>query len=284
MGKIDGRALADKTFEGLKEKAAALRRSGFTPSLRVVMVGEDPASASYVGGKERDCRKVGIDFSRLILPASSTQARLEEAVEECNEDPSVSAFIVQLPLPGQNPVPVLSKIREEKDADGLGPLSALRLEAGKPRTVPCTALAVWSMLKSAGIDVEGRGVCVIGRGLTSGRPIAGFLVSKNATVTVAHSRTRNLEKYTREAEIVVSCAGRGHFIKPSFLSGGQVLVDVGFSVEGGRLMGDFDPACFEKASFYTTVPGGVGPMTRAMLMSNVLDLSSSLANGQNDLS
>ncbi|MBR6440219.1 MAG: bifunctional methylenetetrahydrofolate dehydrogenase/methenyltetrahydrofolate cyclohydrolase [Aeriscardovia sp.] len=283
MGKIDGRALADKAFEGLKGKAEALKARGVVPSLRVVMVGDDPGSLSYVAGKERDCKKVGIAFSRLALPKDSSQARVEEAVEECNEDPSVSAFIVQLPLSGQDPVAVLSKIREEKDADGLGPDSALRLEAGRPRTVPCTALAVWSILRSEGIELEGREVCVIGRGLTSGRPIASFLSSKNATVTLAHSRTRDLEKYAKRADIVISCVGKGHFIKPSSLSSGQILVDVGFSVEEGRLLGDFDPACFENASFYTTVPGGVGPMTRAMLLSNVLNLSS-LANGQNDLS
>lgn len=283
MGKIDGRALADKAFEGLKERAEALKARGIFPSLRVVMVGEDPGSASYVGGKERDCKKVGIGFSRLTLPEGASQREVEEAVEACNADPSVSAFIVQLPLPGQDPIPVLSKIRQEKDADGLGPICALRLEAGRPRTVPCTALAVWSMLQSEKIGVEGKEVCVIGRGLTSGRPIASFLSSKNATVTLAHSRTQDLEKFTKRAEIVISCVGKGHFIKPSFLSRGQVLVDVGFSVEGGRLMGDFDPTCFESASFYTTVPGGVGPMTRAMLLSNVLDLSSSLAKGQNGL-
>ncbi|MBR4399443.1 MAG: bifunctional methylenetetrahydrofolate dehydrogenase/methenyltetrahydrofolate cyclohydrolase [Aeriscardovia sp.] len=284
MGRIDGRALADGIFEDLKVKADNLKARGISPSLRVLMVGDDPGSASYVRGKERDCAKVGVGFSRLSLPCGASEAEVEEAVEECNLDPSVSAFIVQLPLRGLDPLPVLSKIRAQKDADGLSPLSVARLEGGRPQIVPCTALAVWEMLKSEGIEVEGKEVCVIGRGLTSGRPISAFLTCLNATVTLAHSRTRNLEKCVRRAEIVVSCAGRPHFIKPGFISPGSVLVDVGFTVREGRLMGDFDPGCFEKAAWYTTVPGGVGPMTRAMLIYNVLELCSGLANKQNVLS
>lgn len=284
MTRIDGRALADKIFEDLKAKAESLRSGGLNPSLKVIMVGEDPGSLSYIRGKEKDCSRVGVEFSRLLLPSGSSESEVKEAVEKCNDDPKVSAFIVQLPLPGLDPLPVLSKIDPRKDADGLSPISVSRLDAGRPKIVPCTALAVWEMLKSEGIEVEGKDICVVGRGLTSGRPISAFLTCLNATVTLAHSRTRNLEKYTRRSEIIVSCVGRGHFIKPDFISSGSVLVDVGFFMKDGKLMGDFDPSCFEKASFYTTVPGGVGPMTRAMLIYNVLELCSSLANNQNDLS
>lgn len=283
MGRIDGRALADKTFESLKAKARDLRARGIEPSLKVIMVGEDAGSLSYIRGKEKDCGKVGVNFSCLSLPSGSGEKKVKEAVEECNEDPGVSAFIVQLPLPGLDPLPILSEIDPGKDADGLCPISVSCLDAGRPRVIPCTALAVWEMLKSAGVEVEGKDVCVIGRGLTSGRPISAFLTCLNATVTLAHSHTLNLEKYTRRSQIVVSCVGRGHFIKPDFISPGSILVDVGFFLKDGRLMGDFDPKCFEKALWYTTVPGGVGPMTRAMLVSNVLELCSGLANRQNDL-
>ena len=284
MGKIDGRELADKTFESLKAKARDLRVKGIEPSLKVIMVGEDAGSLSYIRGKEKDCGKVGVNFSCLSLPSGSSEKKVKEAVEECNEDLGVSAFIVQLPLPGLDPLPILSKIDPKKDADGLCPISVSCLDAGRPQVIPCTALAVWEMLKSVGVEVEGKDVCVIGRGLTSGRPISAFLTCLNATVTLAHSRTLNLEKYTRRSQIVVSCVGRGHFIKPDFISPGSILVDVGFFLKDGRLMGDFDPKCFEKALWYTTVPGGVGPMTRAMLVSNVLELCSGLANRPNDLS
>ncbi|MBQ1492672.1 MAG: bifunctional 5,10-methylenetetrahydrofolate dehydrogenase/5,10-methenyltetrahydrofolate cyclohydrolase, partial [Blautia sp.] len=236
-----------------------------------------PASLSYVRGKERDCSKVGIGFSLLSLPMESSEAEVEKAVESCNLDPSVSAFLLQLPLPrSMDPLPALSKIESRKDADGLSPTSIAYLDAGRPRIVPCTALAVWEMLKSEGLEVDGRDVCVIGRGPTSGRPIASLFTCLNATVTLAHSHTLNLASYTKRAEIIVSCVGKSHFVKPDFVSPGSVLIDVGFSFENGVLMGDFDPACFEKASWYTTVPGGVGPMTRAMLLYNVLELCSGL--------
>lgn len=279
MNKIDGRLLADKFFESLKLKAGRLKSGGIRPSLKVIMVGEDPASLSYIRGKEKDCAKVGIDFFLFSLPSSASEAEVEEAVEACNRDSSVKAFLLQLPLPkGANPLPALLKIDAKKDADGISPISVDCLDAGKPKIVPPTALAVWKMLESERIEVEGKDVCVIGRGLTSGRPISSFLTSLNATVTLVHRRSRHIEKYTKRSEIVVSCAGQGHFIKPDFISPGSVLIDVGFSFKGDKLMGDFDPACFKKASWYTTVPGGVGPMTRAMLLYNVLELCSGLAN------
>ena len=279
MGKIDGRLLADKFFEILKLRTDNLKSQGAKPSLKVILVGADPASLSYIHGKEKDCRKVGIDFSLLPFPASASEAEIKEAVESCNSDPSLRAFLLQLPLPGGlDPLSALSNIEVEKDADGLSPFSIAALNAGRPKTVPPTALAVWEILKSKGIEIEGKDVCVIGRGLTSGRPISSFFTYLNATVTLVHSHTSHIEKYTKRSEIIVSCVGRGHFIKPDFISPGSILIDVGFSFKDGKLMGDFDPGCFDKALWYTTVPGGVGPMTRAMLLYNVLELSSGLVN------
>lgn len=272
--RIDGKALAAQIVSDASKEAEALKKRGFTPSLGVIAAGNDPRSISYIKGKKKDCEKAGIGFFLQKLSEKAKEGEIVRAVKKYNEDPAISAFIVQLPLPkGTDPISILSEIDEEKDADGLCPKSIARLEAGSPKTCPCTAMAVHEILESEGVRVEGKKVCVIGRGMTSGRPIANFLSYRNATVTLAHSHTENLKNFTSASDVVISCIGKAHLITPDFISEGAVLIDVGISALNGHLYGDFDPGCFEKASLYTPVPGGVGPMTRAMLLKNSLALS-----------
>jgi methylenetetrahydrofolate dehydrogenase (NADP+)/methenyltetrahydrofolate cyclohydrolase len=239
----------------------------------VVLVGEDPASATYVRMKQRDCAEVGIESRVHRFDASVPQKELASLVERLNADDAVSGFFVQLPLPkGLDAMPLLSAIRPEKDVDGLSPLSAGRLAVGLPGLVPATPNGVVQLLKRSGIALAGREVVVVGRSNLVGKPLALLLLRENATVTVCHSRTRDLSAVTRRAEVLVVAAGRREFIGAEYVREGAAVVDVGIhDREGGGLTGDVRFGEVEPvASYITPVPGGVGPMTRAMLLHNVL--------------
>ncbi|MEX5267407.1 bifunctional methylenetetrahydrofolate dehydrogenase/methenyltetrahydrofolate cyclohydrolase [Kocuria sp. CPCC 204721] len=281
---LDGKATAARIKEELTERVAALRERDVVPGLGTVIVGDDPASHSYVAGKHRDCEQVGIASIRKELPADASQEELERVIDELNDDPRCTGYIVQLPLPPHMDTnAVLERIDPAKDADGLHPtnLGRLVLNVNEPITspLPCTPHGIVELLMRHGVDLAGRHVLVIGRGVTVGRPIGLLLTRReiNATVTLAHTGTRNLPELLAQADVVVAAAGRPHMIGADQIKQGAVLLDVGVSrvedTETGKkkLTGDIDPAAAERASWLSPNPGGVGPMTRAMLLVNVVE-------------
>jgi len=281
---LDGRATSAAIKAELAERVAALAGRGVVPGLGTLLVGDDPASHSYVGGKHKDCAEVGIASIRRELPADVSQEELERAVDELNADPACTGYIVQLPLPGHlDTNAILERIDPDKDADGLHPtnLGRLVLNVSEPMSspLPCTPNGVVELLRRHGVDLAGRHVLVVGRGVTVGRPIGLLLTRReiNATVTLAHTGTGNLDELLAQADVVVAAAGRPHMIKADSLKEGVVLLDVGVSrvedPETGKrqLAGDIDPAAAAKASWISPNPGGVGPMTRAMLLLNVVE-------------
>ena len=281
---LDGRATAARIKEELTERVARLREQGVVPGLGTVLVGDDPGSHSYVAGKHRDCEEVGLASIRRELPADATQEQLEQVIDELNEDPRCTGYIVQLPLPEHiDTNAILERIDPAKDADGLHPtnLGRLVLNVGEPMTspLPCTPHGIVELLTRHGVELAGRGVLVIGRGVTVGRPIGLLLTRRgiNATVTLAHTGTRNLPELLGQADVVVAAAGRPHMVTADQVKPGAVLLDVGVSrvtdpeTGRGRLTGDIDPAAAETASWMSPNPGGVGPMTRAMLLVNVVE-------------
>ena len=281
---LDGKAHAARIKEELTERVTALRERDMVPGLGTVIVGDDPASHSYVAGKHRDCEQVGIASIRKELPADASQEELERVIDELNDDPRCTGYIVQLPLPPHMDTnAVLERIDPAKDADGLHPtnLGRLVLNVNEPITspLPCTPHGIVELLTRHGVDLAGRHVLVIGRGVTVGRPIGLLLTRReiNATVTLAHTGTRNLPELLAQADVVVAAAGRPHMIGADQIKQGAVLLDVGVSrvedTETGKkkLTGDIDPAAAERASWLSPNPGGVGPMTRAMLLVNVVE-------------
>lgn len=281
---LDGKATAARIKEELTDRVAALRERDVVPGLGTVIVGDDPASHSYVAGKHRDCEQVGIASIRRELPADASQEELERVIDELNDDPRCTGYIVQLPLPPHMDTnAVLERIDPAKDADGLHPtnLGRLVLNVNEPITspLPCTPHGIVELLTRHGVDLAGRHVLVIGRGVTVGRPIGLLLTRReiNATVTLAHTGTRNLPELLAQADVVVAAAGRPHMIGADQIKQGAVLLDVGVSrvedTETGKkkLTGDIDPAAAERASWLSPNPGGVGPMTRAMLLVNVVE-------------
>ncbi|MEX5294534.1 bifunctional methylenetetrahydrofolate dehydrogenase/methenyltetrahydrofolate cyclohydrolase [Kocuria sp. CPCC 205268] len=281
---LDGRAAAAAIKAELAERVAVLAERGITPGLGTVLVGDDPASHSYVGGKHKDCAEVGIASIRRDLPADISQTELEQVLDELNADPACTGYIVQLPLPDHlDTHAILERIDPDKDADGLHPtnLGRLVLNVSEPMAspLPCTPNGVVELLRRNDVDLAGRHVLVVGRGVTVGRPIGLLLTRKeiNATVTLAHTGTQNLDELLATADVVVAAAGRPHMITAESLKDGVVLLDVGVSrvedPETGRkkLAGDIDPAAAQKASWISPNPGGVGPMTRAMLLLNVVE-------------
>ena len=287
---LDGRAASAAIRAELAERVAALAGRGVTPGLGTVLVGDDPASRSYVGGKHKDCAEVGISSIRRELPADISQEELERVIDELNADPACTGYIVQLPLPGHlDTNAVLERIDPDKDADGLHPtnLGRLVLNVSEPMSspLPCTPNGVVELLRRHDVDLAGRHVLIVGRGVTVGRPIGLLLTRReiNATVTLAHTGTGNLDELLAQADVVVAAAGRPHMIRAEHLKEGVVLLDVGVSrVEDPgtgrkRLTGDVDPAAAEKASWISPNPGGVGPMTRAMLLLNVVETAERLA-------
>ena len=271
---LDGKALAATIKKDLTARTQALKAKGVIPGLGTILVGDDPGSHSYVGGKHRDCQEVGINSIRIDLPATATQADVLVAIKDLNAAKECTGYIVQLPLPGSiNTQLILEAIDPTKDADGLHPLNLGRLVAGYQAPLPCTPRGIVELINHYKIPLSGAEVVVIGRGLTVGRPLGLLLTRKqeNATVTLTHTGTKDLLAHTKRADIVIAAIGQPHFLKAAMIKAGAVVLDVGISRTDAGLIGDVDPGVFEVASFVAPMPGGVGPMTRAMLLMNVVD-------------
>jgi methylenetetrahydrofolate dehydrogenase (NADP+)/methenyltetrahydrofolate cyclohydrolase len=270
---MDGKALAQRIKIDI---AAAVGKLDKSVGLGTILVGDDPGSAAYVAGKHRDCAEVGIKSIKVNLPATSTTSEVIAAVNRLNTDPSCTGFIVQLPLPvGVDTQKVLSAINPAKDADGLSPNNLGNLVLGFNSVVACTPKAILALLAEYKINLSGAKVLLIGRGMTVGRPLSILLSQKpnNATVTLAHSASKNLKELIKESDVVIAAMGKAHFIKVYMVKKGSVLVDVGITRDGNQLVGDFDPKVIEFASVFAPMPGGVGPMTRVMLLKNVIELA-----------
>ena len=274
---LDGKAVAAAIKAELTTRVTALKTQGITPGLGTVLVGDDPGSHSYVGGKHRDCQEVGINSIRIDLPNNATEKDVLAAIADLNSSKECTGYIVQLPLPkGINTQKVLEAIDPSKDADGLHPLNLGRLVAGYDAPLPCTPRGIVALLDHYKISTQGAEVTVIGRGLTVGRPLGLLLTRKqeNATVTLTHTGTKDLNVHTRNADIVVAAIGQAHFLKAEMIKEGAVVIDVGISRTPEGLQGDVCPGVFDKASYVAPMPGGVGLMTRAMLLTNVVDACS----------
>jgi len=282
--RLDGVETATALKNELRERVSALKERGIVPGLGTLLVGEDPGSLSYVAGKHRDCAEVGIESIRVDLPATASADDVIAAITSLNENPAVTGYIIQLPLPaGLDENAMLELMDPDKDADGLHPtnLGRLVLNVSDPMQspLPCTPAGIVEMLDRYGVTIPGKHVVVIGRGLTVGRPLGLLLTRKgiDATVTLTHSRTVDLESYVRQADIIVAAVGVAGLVQPEWIKPGAAVLDVGITrvvnPETGkaRLVGDVDPGASETAGFLSPVPGGVGPMTRAMLIKNVVD-------------
>jgi methylenetetrahydrofolate dehydrogenase (NADP+)/methenyltetrahydrofolate cyclohydrolase len=271
---LDGKALADSIKKDLTARTSALKASGKVPGLGTILVGDDPGSHSYVSGKHRDCKEVGITSLRVDLPASASQSDVLAAIKDLNSAAECTGYIVQLPLPqGINTQMILEAIDPAKDADGLHPMNLGRLVAGYDAPLPCTPRGIVALLNHYKINLNGAEVVVIGRGLTVGRPL-GLLLSRrqeNATVTLTHTGTKDLTFHTQRADIVIAAIGQSHFLKASMIKKGATLIDVGISRTADGLDGDICPGAYEVAGYVSPMPGGVGPMTRAMLLQNVVE-------------
>jgi methylenetetrahydrofolate dehydrogenase (NADP+) / methenyltetrahydrofolate cyclohydrolase len=271
---LDGKATAAEIKADLAQRVAKLTAAGVTPGLGTVLVGDDPGSRAYVAGKHRDCAEVGIRSIRKDLPADATQRQVEDVVAELNADPACTGYIVQLPLPrGLDAQRVLGMIDPAKDADGLQPANLGKLVLGEPGPLPCTPKGIVALLRRYDVPIARAEVTVIGRGITVGRALGLLLTrrTENATVTQCHTGTRDLAAHTRAADIVVVAAGRPALLTPDMVKSGAAIVDVGITRTDAGLVGDVDPAVAEVAGFLAPVPGGVGPMTRAMLLVNVVE-------------
>ena len=277
---LDGIATASAIKAELKVRIDALREQGVVPGLGTLLVGEDPGSVSYVGGKHRDSAEVGIESIRVDLPATASEAEVRSAIAGLNADPAVTGYIVQLPLPsGIDETAMLELIDPAKDADGLHPMNLGRLVLGVAGPLPCTPNGIVELLRRNDVPIAGQHVCVIGRGLTVGRPLGLVFTRKgvDATVTLTHSRTVDLAAEVRRADIVVAAVGSPHFVKPDWIKPGAAVLDVGVtrvgSSDAGRalLHGDVHPGVAQVAGWLSPNPGGVGPMTRALLLQNVVD-------------
>ena len=270
---IDGRAVAKAWKENAAARAQSFIARGVMPHLAVVLVGENPASQVYVRNKENACNKAGVRSTVIRLPEDCAQQTLEDTVRQLNEDASVDGVLVQLPLPkGLDEEAVLRLIDPDKDVDGFHAVNVGRLASGQPGFVPCTPLGVMKLLEAYDIDPCGKRAVVIGRSNIVGKPMAMLLLAANATVTVCHSRTQNLAEIAREADILVAAVGRPRFVTADMVKPGAAVIDVGINRVDGQLVGDVDfDAVSEKAGLITPVPGGVGQMTIAMLLSNTLD-------------
>ena len=271
---LDGKATAAGIKAELAGRVAALAARGVRPGLGTVLVGDDPGSRAYVNGKHRDCAEVGIASIRRDLPADTTQEQVEAVVDELNADPACTGYIVQLPLPaGVDANQVLSRIDPDKDADGLHPLNLGRLVLGEPGPLPCTPRGIVELLRRYDVPIAGADVTVIGRGITVGRALGLLLTrrSENATVTLCHTGTKDLAGHTSRADIVVVAAGRPGLLTADMIRPGAAVLDVGITRTDAGLVGDVAPEVREVAGYLAPMPGGVGPMTRAMLLANVVD-------------
>jgi methylenetetrahydrofolate dehydrogenase (NADP+)/methenyltetrahydrofolate cyclohydrolase len=281
---IDGKQVAAVMRDELKEKVSRLKEQGIVPGLGVILVGEDPASRSYVTAKERACEEICIYSDDNRLPAETSQQELMSVVGRMNKDPKINGILVQLPLPKHlNETEVLLSIDPAKDVDGFHPMNVGKMVVGEKAFLPCTAHGIIQLLTRSGVTIEGAEVVIVGRSNIVGKPLANMLIQKNntgnATVTVCHTRTKDLASHTKRADIVIAAAGRPNTITAEMVKEGVVVIDVGVNrvedptkKKGYRLVGDVDfEAVKEKASFITPVPGGVGPMTITMLLYNTVE-------------
>lgn len=275
---LDGKATAAAIKGELREEVSALRERGIVPGLGTVLVGDDPGSHSYVAGKHRDCSEVGITSIRVDLPGDASQEQVFAEIDRLNADPTCTGYIVQLPLPkGIDQQAALERIDPDKDADGLHPVNLGRLVLGAPGALPCTPRGIVELLRRYDVEIAGAQVCIIGRGVTVGRPLGLLLTrrSENATVTLCHTGTRDLAAQTRNADIVVAAAGVPGLITADMVKPGAAVLDVGITRTDAGLVGDVSPEVAQVAGYVAPMPGGVGPMTRAMLLKNVVEAATS---------
>ena len=283
---LDGRATAKTIKLELTDRVVKLKQAGVSPGLGTLLVGDDPGSHSYVAGKHRDCAEVGVNSIRIDLPASASKSDIFKAISELNQAPEVTGYIVQLPLPvGINTNELLEAIDPDKDADGLHPINlgklVLNVSGDITSPLPCTPMGIVELLRRYDIDLAGKEVAVIGRGITVGRPLGLLLSRKNidATVSLLHSGSKNIPEAVKRADVVVAAVGVAHFVKAEWIKPGAAVLDVGITRTESNgvssLVGDVDPAVSEVAGYLSPNPGGVGPMTRAMLVKNVVDRAAS---------
>lgn len=271
---LDGKALAQRIKSAMALEVIELKKNGKIPGLGTVLVGDDPGSHSYVKGKHRDCQEVGITSIQIDLPASAKEADVLSAITDLNASKECTGYIVQLPLPsGINSQKVLEAIDPSKDADGLHPLNLGRLVSGQSGPLPCTPRGIVELLRAYKVAIDGAEITVIGRGITVGRPLGLLLTrkSENATLTLTHTGTKDLARHTKKADIVIAAIGKAHFLTAAMIKSGATVIDVGISRTREGLLGDVHPAVSQVASFIAPMPGGVGPMTRAMLLKNVVE-------------
>ena len=269
---LNGTATLAEIKRELTERVRELAARGVVPGLGTILVGDDPASRWYVGAKHRDCTEIGVASIRRDLPATATQAEVETVIDELNADPACTAFLVQQPT-GLDEFALLSRVDPDKDVDGLHPVNLGSLVLGQPAPLPCTPTGVLELLRRYDVPIAGAHAVIIGRGITVGRPL-GLLLSRrseNATVTLCHTGTRDLPTFTRQADILVSAAGSPNLITPDMVKPGAAVLDVGISRVDGKVAGDVYPDVAEVAGWISPNPGGAGPMTRAMLLRNVVD-------------
>jgi methylenetetrahydrofolate dehydrogenase (NADP+) / methenyltetrahydrofolate cyclohydrolase len=277
---LDGKATLEAIKTELAERIAKLRELGVVPGLGTVLVGDDPGSRWYVGAKHKDCAEIGIESLRVDLPATSTQAEVEQVIDELNADPACTGFLVQQPT-GLDEFALLSRVDPDKDVDGLHPVNLGKLVLGERGSLPCTPIGIIELLRRHGVEIRGAEVVVVGRGLTVGRPLGLLLTrrSENATTTLCHTGTRDLAAHTRRADIVVAAAGVPGIITGDMVKPGAAVLDVGVSRVEGKLAGDVADDVWDTAGWVSPNPGGVGPMTRAMLLSNIVEMAEKALSG-----
>lgn len=277
---LDGKATAQTIKNNLAQRVIALKAKGINPGLGTILVGDDAGSHAYVNGKHKDCAEVGISSIRINLPKTATQKDVMNAITQLNNDSNCTGFIVQLPLPkGLDGNLALEAMDSSKDADGLHPINLGKLVLGQNGPLPCTPRGIIELLRAYKIELNGANIVIIGRGVTVGRPLALLLTRKteNATVTICHTGTKDLTSHLINADIVIAAAGVPHLVKASMIKKGAALVDVGITRTDNGLVGDIDPQVKDVARFFSPMPGGTGPMTRAMLLTNVVERAEGLS-------
>ena len=277
---LDGKATAQTIKNNLAQRVTALKAKGINPGLGTILVGDDAGSHAYVNGKHKDCAEVGISSIRIDLPKTATQTDVMNAITQLNNDANCTGFIVQLPLPkGLDGNLALEAMDPDKDADGLHPNNLGKLVLGQDGPLPCTPRGIIELLRAYKVEINGANIVIIGRGVTVGRPLGLLLTRKteNATVTLCHTGTKDLTSHLINADIVIAAAGVPHLVKANMIKKGAALVDVGITRTENGLVGDIDPQVKDVAGFFSPMPGGTGPMTRAMLLTNVVERAESMS-------
>ena len=277
---LDGKATAQTIKNNLAQRVSALKAKGINPGLGTILVGDDAGSHAYVNGKHKDCAEVGISSIRIDLPKTATQTDVMNAISQLNNDSNCTGFIVQLPLPkGLDGNLALEAMNPDKDADGLHPINLGKLVLGQDGPLPCTPRGIIELLRAYKVQINGANIVIIGRGVTVGRPLGLLLTRKteNATVTLCHTGTKDLTSHLINADIVIAAAGVPHLVKANMIKKGAALVDVGITRTENGLVGDIDPQVKDVAGFFSPMPGGTGPMTRAMLLTNVVERADSMS-------